>query len=188
MELAGRFLLDALAHLERALGFLCYVLLKLAGSPSGRYAPARSAFRLRARAAWAGQQLPSLAVPLLACAERLSLWPDCILLTMFLIHYAQRSERPESPQSTHHSLSLLDARQAEKLGVGRGEAQQRPVQMASGTCSSLVHQVTSLAGQGTGGILKEQAAGSPMKGTSWRPSAGSTKVPQGSPPISGHSP
>uniref|UniRef100_A0A8C0CA21 Uncharacterized protein n=1 Tax=Balaenoptera musculus TaxID=9771 RepID=A0A8C0CA21_BALMU len=111
--LAGRFLLDALAPLEGALGFLCYVLLKLAGSPSGRYAAPRSAFRLRARAAWAGQELPSLAVPLLACAERLSLWPNCILLTTFLIHYA-----------TGH----------------------------------------------------------------WRPSAGSTKMPQGSPPISGHSP
>ncbi|KAB0399279.1 hypothetical protein E2I00_013137, partial [Balaenoptera physalus] len=75
------------------------------------------------------------------------------------------SERPGSPQTTHHSLSLLGAGQVEKLGVGRGEAQWRPVQKASGTCSSLDHQVTSLARQGTGGILKEQAAVSPMKGT-----------------------
>lgn len=94
MELAERFLLDALAYLECALGFLCYVLLKLVGSPYGRYASPRTAFRLPARAAWAVQELPSLAVPLLACAcapaERLNRWPNCILLTMFLVHYAQR--------------------------------------------------------------------------------------------------
>ncbi|EPY72936.1 hypothetical protein CB1_064113005 [Camelus ferus] len=41
------------------------------------------------------QELPSLALPLLACAgaraERLNRWPNCILLGMFLIHYAQRT-------------------------------------------------------------------------------------------------
>ena len=109
MELAGRLLARG-----GALGFLCYVLLKPVGSPPGRYAAPRSAFRLRARAAWAGQELPSLAVPLLACAERLSLWPNCILLTLFLIHYAQRfclvvdrhadkhpfRSRPKEPQET----------------------------------------------------------------------------------------
>ncbi|XP_003134204.5 3-oxo-5-alpha-steroid 4-dehydrogenase 1 [Sus scrofa] len=95
MEPAERFLLDALAYLEGALAFLCYVILKLVGSPYGRYASPRSAFRLPARAAWAVQELPSLALPILACAgapaERLSRWPNCILLAMFLIHYAQRA-------------------------------------------------------------------------------------------------
>ncbi|KAM9680262.1 3-oxo-5-alpha-steroid 4-dehydrogenase 1 [Dama dama] len=97
MELAERFLLDALAYLECALGFVCYVLLTLRGSPYGRYASPGSAFGLPARAAWAVQELPSLALPLLACAgagapaERLNRWPNCILLAMFLVHYAQRT-------------------------------------------------------------------------------------------------
>uniref|UniRef100_A0A8B9X8P4 3-oxo-5-alpha-steroid 4-dehydrogenase n=1 Tax=Bos mutus grunniens TaxID=30521 RepID=A0A8B9X8P4_BOSMU len=97
MELAERFLLDALAYLECALGVVCYVLLKLVGSPYGRYASSGSAFGLPARAAWTVQELPSLALPLLACAgagapaERLNRWPNCILLAMFLVHYAQRS-------------------------------------------------------------------------------------------------
>ncbi|XP_044788574.1 3-oxo-5-alpha-steroid 4-dehydrogenase 1 isoform X3 [Bubalus kerabau] len=97
MELAERFLLDALAYLECALGVVCYVLLKLVGSPYGRYASSGSAFGLPARAAWAVQELPSLALPLLACvgagapAERLNRWPNCILLAMFLVHYAQRT-------------------------------------------------------------------------------------------------
>lgn len=96
MELAERFLLDALACLECALGVVCCVLLKLRGSPYGRYASPGSAFGLPARAAWAVQELPSLALPLLACAgagapaERLNRWPNCILLAMFLVHYAQR--------------------------------------------------------------------------------------------------
>ncbi|KAF4008696.1 hypothetical protein G4228_020485 [Cervus hanglu yarkandensis] len=95
MELAERFLLDALAYLECALGVVRYVLLKLRGSPYGRYASPGSAFGLPARAAWAVQELPSLALPLLACAgagapaERLNRWPSCILLAMFLVHYAQ---------------------------------------------------------------------------------------------------
>ncbi|KAB0349993.1 hypothetical protein FD754_014850 [Muntiacus muntjak] len=96
MELAERFLLDALAYLECALGVVCFVLLKLRGSPYGRYASPGSGFGLPARAAWAVQELPSLALPLLACAgagapaERLNRWPNCILLAMFLVHYAQR--------------------------------------------------------------------------------------------------
>ena len=53
---------------------------------------------------------------------------------------------------------------------------------------SLVHQVTSLEGQSTGGILKEQSAVSPTKGTYWRPWARNTKVLQGTPPVLGHSP
>ncbi|XP_070332562.1 3-oxo-5-alpha-steroid 4-dehydrogenase 1 isoform X4 [Odocoileus virginianus] len=97
MELAERFLLDALAYLECALGVVCYMLLKLRGSPYGRYSSPGSAFGLPARAAWVMQELPSLALPLLACAgagapaERLNRWPNCILLAMFLVHYAQRT-------------------------------------------------------------------------------------------------
>ncbi|KAB1281337.1 3-oxo-5-alpha-steroid 4-dehydrogenase 1 [Camelus dromedarius] len=95
MALAEQFLLDALAYLECALGFVSYVLLRVVGSPYGRYASPHSAFPVPARAAWVLQELPSLALPLLACAgaraERLNRWPNCILLGMFLIHYAQRT-------------------------------------------------------------------------------------------------
>lgn len=94
MELAERFLLDALAYLECALGILAFVLVSLVGSPYGRYASQRSAWRLAAPTAWAVQELPSLAVPLFVCAgtvaERLRLWPNRILLAMFLAHYVQR--------------------------------------------------------------------------------------------------
>ena len=45
MELAERFLLDALAYLECALGVVCYVLLKLVGSPYGQEC-GRRAWRL----------------------------------------------------------------------------------------------------------------------------------------------
>lgn len=54
-------------------------------------------------------------------------------------------------------------------GREAGRREERPsggrCKKASGTCSSLDHQVASLAGQGTGGIPKEQAAVSPTKGT-----------------------
>lgn len=94
MELAERFLLDALAYLECALGFLCFALLTLFGSPYGRYATQPSAWQLTAPTAWAVQELPSLAVPLIVCvataAERLRRWPNRILLAMFIVHYIQR--------------------------------------------------------------------------------------------------
>ncbi|XP_024434305.2 3-oxo-5-alpha-steroid 4-dehydrogenase 1 isoform X2 [Desmodus rotundus] len=95
MELAEQSLLDALAYLECALGILTFVLLKLVGSPYGRYASQHSAWRLTAPTAWALQELPSLAVPLFLCAgtpaERLRRWPNRILLAMFVVHYVQRS-------------------------------------------------------------------------------------------------
>lgn len=95
MQLAEPFLLNALAYLESAPGFLCYMLLKLVGWPYGRYALVRSAFRLPEQAAWAVQELPSRALPLLAGptppAERLNHWPSCILLAMFLVYYVQRA-------------------------------------------------------------------------------------------------
>lgn len=94
MELAERSLLDALSYLECALGILAFVLLKLVGSPYGRYASQHSAWRLAAPTAWALQELPSLAVPLFVCAgtpaERLHWWPNRILLAMFIVHYVQR--------------------------------------------------------------------------------------------------
>lgn len=94
MELDERLLLDAFAYLECALGFLCFALLTLLGSPYGRYASQRSAWSLTAPTAWAVQELPSLAVPLLVCvataAERLRCWPNRILLAMFIVHYTQR--------------------------------------------------------------------------------------------------
>ncbi|KAF6127432.1 steroid 5 alpha-reductase 1 [Phyllostomus discolor] len=95
MELAEPSLLDALSYLECALGILIFVLLKLVGSPYGRYASQHSAWRLAAPTAWALQELPSLAVPLFLCAgtpaERLRWWPNRILLAMFIVHYVQRS-------------------------------------------------------------------------------------------------
>ncbi|XP_006081534.2 LOW QUALITY PROTEIN: 3-oxo-5-alpha-steroid 4-dehydrogenase 1 [Myotis lucifugus] len=95
MELAERFLLDALAYLECAFGFVAFVLLTLVGSPYGRYASQRSAWRLAAPTAWLVQELPSLVVPLFVCfgtaAERLRHWPNRVLLAMFLVHYIQRS-------------------------------------------------------------------------------------------------
>ncbi|XP_014683903.1 3-oxo-5-alpha-steroid 4-dehydrogenase 1 [Equus asinus] len=94
MKLAERFLLDALAYLLCAAACLCFVVLKLVSSPYGRHLSPRSGFRLPARAAWAVQELPSLAVPLFVCAgaaaDRLQRWPNSILLAMFLVHYVQR--------------------------------------------------------------------------------------------------
>uniref|UniRef100_A0ABI7Y337 3-oxo-5-alpha-steroid 4-dehydrogenase n=1 Tax=Felis catus TaxID=9685 RepID=A0ABI7Y337_FELCA len=95
MEPAEGSHLDALAYLECALGLLGSVLLKLVRSAYGRYASPRPACRVPARAAWALQELPSLAVPLWVCArtaaERLRHAPNRVLLAMFLVHYAQRS-------------------------------------------------------------------------------------------------
>lgn len=94
MELSERVLLHAFAYLECALGFLCFALLTLVGSPYGRYVSQRSAWRVRATTAWAVQELPSLAVPLFVCfataAERLGCWPNRVLLAMFIVHYTQR--------------------------------------------------------------------------------------------------
>ncbi|VFV34033.1 Hypothetical predicted protein [Lynx pardinus] len=95
MEPAEGSHLDALAYLECAMGLLGSVLLKLVRSAYGRYASPRPACRVPARAAWALQELPSLAVPLWVCArtaaERLRHAPNRVLLAMFLVHYAQRS-------------------------------------------------------------------------------------------------
>ena len=105
----------------------------------------------------------------------------------FSASHPTRWERPGCPQCAH-SFSLLGARQAEKVGVEKGGAQRRLVQKTSSTFCSLAHQVTSLTGQGTGSVPEEQVAVSPTKVTCWRPSAGSSKVPQGSPDILDHSP
>nr|XP_002721861.1 3-oxo-5-alpha-steroid 4-dehydrogenase 1 [Oryctolagus cuniculus] len=95
MEQAEPRVLDALAYLECFLGPLCFVLLKLLGSPYGRYAPQWPGLRVSARVAWVVQELPSLAWPLYECgraaAERLHHWPSRILLAMFLVHYMQRT-------------------------------------------------------------------------------------------------
>ncbi|XP_059029589.1 3-oxo-5-alpha-steroid 4-dehydrogenase 1 isoform X1 [Mustela lutreola] len=95
MEPAESFLLDRLAYLQCAMSLLGFVLLRLRRSCYGRYVSPGSAFRVPARAAWALQELPSLAVPLWVCtvaaAERLHRAPNRILLAMFLVHYAQRS-------------------------------------------------------------------------------------------------
>lgn len=94
MALAERYLLDALAYLECALGFLAAVLLMLVGSPYGRYVSQSSAWRLAAPTAWVVQELPSLVVPFFVCvrtaAERLRHWPNRVLLGMFFVHYLQR--------------------------------------------------------------------------------------------------
>ncbi|XP_037386116.1 3-oxo-5-alpha-steroid 4-dehydrogenase 1 [Talpa occidentalis] len=92
MELAEPQLLDALAALLGALGVLVFVLLRLVGSPYGRYAPPGALCPVPARLAWALQELPALAVPLCLCAraERLHCWPNRLLLAMFLVHYAHR--------------------------------------------------------------------------------------------------
>uniref|UniRef100_A0A8C0N0Y7 3-oxo-5alpha-steroid 4-dehydrogenase (NADP(+)) n=3 Tax=Canis lupus familiaris TaxID=9615 RepID=A0A8C0N0Y7_CANLF len=95
MEPAEVSRLHALAYLQCALGFLGSLLLRQAASSYGRYASPGAAFGVPARAAWALQELPSLAVPLWVCArtaaERLRRAPNRILLAMFLLHYAQRS-------------------------------------------------------------------------------------------------
>ncbi|ELK08156.1 3-oxo-5-alpha-steroid 4-dehydrogenase 1 isoform X1 [Pteropus alecto] len=95
MELAERFLLDALAYLECALGVLFSVLLEVVGLPYGRYTSPGSAWQLSATTAWVVQELPSLVVPLFVCvataAERLRRWPNRVLLAMFVVHYIHRS-------------------------------------------------------------------------------------------------
>ncbi|XP_034512993.1 3-oxo-5-alpha-steroid 4-dehydrogenase 1 isoform X2 [Ailuropoda melanoleuca] len=95
MEPAERFQLDVLAYLQCAMGLLGSLALVLADSVYGRYTSPGPDLRVPARAAWALQELPSLAVPLWVCArtaaERLRRAPNRILLAMFLVHYAQRS-------------------------------------------------------------------------------------------------
>lgn len=94
MELAERFLLDALAYLECALGVLLSVRFNTGGFPYGRYMLPGSAWQLKATTAWVVQELPSLVVPLFVCvataAERLRRWPNCVLLAMFVVHYIHR--------------------------------------------------------------------------------------------------
>lgn len=94
MELAERFLLDALAYLECALGVLLSVRFNTVGFPYGRYTLPSSAWQLKATTAWVVQELPSLVVPLFVCvataAERLRRWPNCVLLAMFVVHYIHR--------------------------------------------------------------------------------------------------
>ncbi|KAM5264605.1 3-oxo-5-alpha-steroid 4-dehydrogenase 1 [Ctenodactylus gundi] len=88
-------LLDTLAYLECLSGCVCFLLLQRLSSPYGRYASQWRGPRMPARAAWALQELPSLAWPLYECArasaERLSSWPNRILLAMYLVHYVQRT-------------------------------------------------------------------------------------------------
>ncbi|XP_004678111.1 PREDICTED: 3-oxo-5-alpha-steroid 4-dehydrogenase 1 [Condylura cristata] len=94
MELAEPQLLDAFAYLLGALGILSCLLLKLVGSPYGRYASPRAVCQLPTRLAWALQELPALVVPLCLCAgaeaERLRRWPNRLLLAKYLVHYVQR--------------------------------------------------------------------------------------------------
>ncbi|XP_069348871.1 3-oxo-5-alpha-steroid 4-dehydrogenase 1 [Eulemur rufifrons] len=87
--------LDALAYLECLLALLGFASLSIVGSPYGRYSSPSSGPRVPARAAWAVQELPSLAVPLYECAraspERLRSAPNRVLLAMFIAHYVHRS-------------------------------------------------------------------------------------------------
>ncbi|XP_076972935.1 3-oxo-5-alpha-steroid 4-dehydrogenase 1 isoform X2 [Tamandua tetradactyla] len=88
-------LLDALAYLQSGLGILCLPLVGHFGTSYGRYFSPSLSWRVPARSAWALQELPSLAVPLLVCArapaERLQRWPNRVLLAMFLVHYVHRA-------------------------------------------------------------------------------------------------
>ncbi|XP_036600363.1 3-oxo-5-alpha-steroid 4-dehydrogenase 1 [Trichosurus vulpecula] len=76
-------------------GLLICVLQWNNGLPYGRHARARFGPPLPAKLAWSVQELPCLLVPLyvVTCtpAQRLSHWPNRILLALFIIHYLQRS-------------------------------------------------------------------------------------------------
>ena len=61
--------------------------------------------------------------------------------------------------------------------VGPGEAQWRLLPKASGTCSSLVHQVTSLGGRGPGAFFRNRPLYPPQEDF-WCPWAEGMKVPQ----------
>ncbi|XP_008053073.1 3-oxo-5-alpha-steroid 4-dehydrogenase 1 [Carlito syrichta] len=94
MEQAEERLLDTLAYLQGFLGCVVLVLLQVLSSGYGRYSSS-SRLHVPARAAWAVQELPALALPLYQCAlapaPRLQSWPNCILLAMYLVHYVQRT-------------------------------------------------------------------------------------------------
>ncbi|EHB05333.1 3-oxo-5-alpha-steroid 4-dehydrogenase 1 [Heterocephalus glaber] len=82
-------LLDALAYLLMpTTGCVCFV------SPYSRYA-SQWPPRVPVHVAWALQELPALAWPLLECTcaspQRLYRLPNRVLLAMYLIHYVHRS-------------------------------------------------------------------------------------------------
>ncbi|XP_004845214.1 3-oxo-5-alpha-steroid 4-dehydrogenase 1 isoform X4 [Heterocephalus glaber] len=88
-------LLDAFAYLMMLTGCVCFALLLRLSSPYGRYASQWPGPRVPARVAWALQELPALAWPLLECTcaspQRLDRLPNRVLLAMYLVHYVHRS-------------------------------------------------------------------------------------------------
>ncbi|XP_027724778.1 3-oxo-5-alpha-steroid 4-dehydrogenase 1 [Vombatus ursinus] len=87
--------MEMLSFLVGFLGLTCWVLRSVVGRCYGRHASARFGLTLPGKLAWAVQELPCLLVPLyvVTCtpAQRLSHWPNLILLAIFIIHYLQRS-------------------------------------------------------------------------------------------------
>ncbi|XP_006875031.1 PREDICTED: 3-oxo-5-alpha-steroid 4-dehydrogenase 1 [Chrysochloris asiatica] len=94
MEHSELRLLDTLAALLGALACFFFLVLQRFGTTYGRYWSPRLGWWLPARPAWALQELPSLALPLLECTRaggRLHHLPNALLLAMFLVHYAHRT-------------------------------------------------------------------------------------------------
>ena len=61
--------------------------------PYGRYATANWGFAIDAKIAWIIQESPSFCIPflmLLSDSRRLTLTPNNVLLSMFLLHYFRR--------------------------------------------------------------------------------------------------
>ncbi|XP_074135244.1 3-oxo-5-alpha-steroid 4-dehydrogenase 1 isoform X1 [Sminthopsis crassicaudata] len=96
MILAAEFgLLETLSFFIGFSGPIFWALQLRVGSPYGRHASASFGPGLPGKLAWFVQELPCLLMPLyvVTCtpAQRLSLWPNRVLLVIFITHYFQRS-------------------------------------------------------------------------------------------------
>ncbi|XP_060047135.1 3-oxo-5-alpha-steroid 4-dehydrogenase 1 isoform X3 [Erinaceus europaeus] len=93
MELDEAQLLDALALLQVPMGTLGWLAQKCISSPYGRYVTPGGRCQLPARVSWVLQELPSLVLPLLLLlrAPPGTPTPNLLLLSMFVLHYVQRS-------------------------------------------------------------------------------------------------
>ncbi|XP_072461492.1 3-oxo-5-alpha-steroid 4-dehydrogenase 1 isoform X2 [Notamacropus eugenii] len=87
--------IEKLSSLVVVLGLKLWALQRIVGSPYGRHSRAIFGPTMPGKLAWFVQELPCLLVPLYVTtctpAQRLSHWPNRILLAIFITHYLQRS-------------------------------------------------------------------------------------------------
>ena len=87
-------ILNLISFLYFVFGILAFgILVSGITAPYGRYTRDGWGLQVNGRLAWFVQEIPSFAVPVLflfSNAPGLKNWANCILLSLFVIHYFQR--------------------------------------------------------------------------------------------------